>query len=100
VNSFVSTKPLYDEPTIMWAHAYVVVSTKTNAFFVIKHLSSNSNFGICYLENKISDVLDVPNMVHERIIIINESSSKYKERIFTKFLVHCQWVGTIYLHVI
>ncbi len=52
VNSFVSTKPLYDEPTIMWAHAYVVVSTRTNIFLVIKHLSSNSNFGICYLEIK------------------------------------------------
>jgi hypothetical protein len=32
--------------------------------------------------NKISYILDVPNMLHERIIIINEGSSKYKERIF------------------
>jgi len=32
--------------------------------------------------NKISYILDVPNTLHERIIIINESSSEYKERIF------------------
>jgi len=39
-------------------------------------------------------------MLHERIIIINESSSEYKEIIFMKSLVHYHWVGTIYLHVI
>ncbi len=39
-------------------------------------------------------------MLHERIIIINESSLEYKEIIFMKFLVHYHWVGTIYLHVI
>jgi hypothetical protein len=44
--------------------------------------------------------LDVPNMLHERIIIVNESSLKHKEIIFMKFLVHYHWVGTIYLHVI
>jgi hypothetical protein len=49
--------------------------------------------------NKISYILDVPNVLHERIII-NESSSEYKEVIFMKFLVHYHWVGTIYLHVI
>jgi len=50
--------------------------------------------------NKISYILDVPNMLHEIIIIINESSSEYKEMIFMKFLVHYHWVGTFYLHVI
>ncbi len=39
-------------------------------------------------------------MLHEKIIIINESSSEYKEMIFMKFLVDYHWVGTIYLHVI
>ncbi len=39
-------------------------------------------------------------MLHERIIIINESSSEYKEVIFMKILVHYHWVGIIYLHVI
>jgi hypothetical protein len=38
-------------------------------------------------------------MLHERIIIKNESSSKYKEMIVMKLLVHYHWVGTIYLHV-
>ncbi len=54
MDSFVSKieKPWYDDPTIMQAHAYVVVSTKTNIFLVIKHLSSNNNFGTCYLEIK------------------------------------------------
>ncbi len=52
VDCFVSKieKPLYDEPTIIWPPAYVVLSTRTNNFFVIKQLSSNSNFGTCYLE--------------------------------------------------
>ncbi len=45
-------EPLYDEPTIMWAHAYVALSTRTNTFFLIKHLSSNNNFGTCYLKIK------------------------------------------------
>jgi hypothetical protein len=54
VDCFVSKieKPSYDEPSVMWAHAYVALSTKTNTFFVIKHLSSNNNFGTCYLELK------------------------------------------------
>ncbi len=39
-------------------------------------------------------------MLHERIIIINESSLEYEEIIFMKFLVHYHRVGTIYLHVI
>ncbi len=39
-------------------------------------------------------------MLHERIIIINESSSEYKEMILAKVLVHYHWVGTIYLYVI
>jgi hypothetical protein len=50
--------------------------------------------------NKISYILDVPNTLHERIIIKNESSLEYKEMIFVKFLIHYHWVGTIYLHVI
>jgi hypothetical protein len=50
--------------------------------------------------NKISYILDVPNVLHERIIIVNESSLEYKEVIFMKFLVHYHWVGTICLHVI
>jgi hypothetical protein len=44
--------------------------------------------------------LDVPNMLHERIIIKNESSLEYEEIIFMKYLVHYHSVGTIYLHVI
>jgi len=32
--------------------------------------------------NKISYILDVPNMLHERMIIINEGSLEYKESIF------------------
>jgi hypothetical protein len=54
VDSFVSKieTPLCDEPNVMWAHAYVVLSIKTNTFLLIKHLSSNDNFGICYLEIK------------------------------------------------
>jgi hypothetical protein len=54
VDCFVSKieKPLYDEPSVMWAHAYVVLSIKTNTFLVIKHLSLNINFGTCYLEIK------------------------------------------------
>ncbi len=27
---------LYDEPSVMWAHAYVALSTRINTFFVIK----------------------------------------------------------------
>jgi len=52
VNCFVSKfeKPLYDEPSVMWAHAYVFLSIKTNTFLLIKNLSSNNNFGTCYLE--------------------------------------------------
>jgi hypothetical protein len=52
VDSFVSNieTPLYDEPNVMWAHAHVALSTKTNTFLLIKHQSSNNNFGICYLE--------------------------------------------------
>jgi hypothetical protein len=54
VDYFVSKieKLLYDEPNVMWAHAYVALSTKTNTFLVIKHLSSNNNFGTYYLEIK------------------------------------------------
>jgi hypothetical protein len=54
VDCFVSKieKPLYDEPNVMWAHAYDVLSTKTNTFLVIKHLLSNNNFWTCYLEIK------------------------------------------------
>jgi hypothetical protein len=54
VDCFISKieKPLYDEPNVMWAHAYVALSTKTNTFLVIKHLSSNNNFGTYYLEIK------------------------------------------------
>jgi hypothetical protein len=56
VDSFVSKieTPSCDEPNVMWAHAYVPLLIKTNAFLLIKHLSSKNNFGICYLENKIS----------------------------------------------
>ncbi len=38
VDCFVSKieKPLYDEPNVMWTHAYVVLSTKTNTFLLIK----------------------------------------------------------------
>ncbi len=52
VDCFVSKieKPLYDEPNVMWAHAYVVLSTKINIFLLMKHLSSDNNFGTCYLE--------------------------------------------------
>ncbi len=39
-------------------------------------------------------------MLHERIIIKNESSLEYEEIIFMKYLVHYHSVGTIYLHVI
>jgi hypothetical protein len=100
VDCFVSKieNPLYNEPNVMWAHAYVVVSIKTNTFLLIKHLSSNHNFGTLLFGNKISYIKDVPNILHEIIIIINESSLEYKERIFMKFLVHYRWVGTIYLH--
>ncbi len=35
--------------------------------------------------NKIFYIKDVPNILHEIIIIINESSLEYKERIFMKF---------------
>jgi hypothetical protein len=54
VDCFVSKieKPLYDEPSVMWEHAYVALSIKTNTFLLIKYLSSNNNFGICYLEIK------------------------------------------------
>jgi hypothetical protein len=54
VDCFVSKieKPLYDEASVMWAHAYVALSIKTNIFLLIKHLSSNNNFGTCYLEIK------------------------------------------------
>jgi len=46
-------KPLYDEPSVMLVYAYVALSIKTNIFFLMKKLSSNNNFGTCYLE-KIS----------------------------------------------
>jgi len=54
VDCFISKieKPLYDEPNVTWAHAYVVLSIKTNTFLLIKHLSSNNNLRICYLEIK------------------------------------------------
>ncbi len=45
-------KPLYDESDVMRAHAYVALSIRTNTFLLIKHLSSNNNFGTCYLEIK------------------------------------------------
>jgi hypothetical protein len=64
---------------------------------MIKHLSSNNNFGTCYLEIKypISRMLQTYYMEK---IKLNESSSKYNGRIFMKFLTHYHWVGTIYLH--
>jgi len=56
VDCFVSKieKPLYDEPNVIWAHAYVALSTKINIFPLIKHLSSNNNFGTLLFGNKIS----------------------------------------------
>ncbi len=54
-------KPLYDKSNVMWANAYVVLSTKTDTFLMIKHLSSNNNFGTCYLEIKyLISILDSP----------------------------------------
>ncbi len=55
VDCFISKfeKPLYDESNVMWAHAYVALSIKTNTFLMIKHLSSNNNFGTVF-GNKIS----------------------------------------------
>jgi hypothetical protein len=54
VDCFVSKieKPLYDEPNVMWMYAYVVLLIKTNIFFLLKTLSSDNNFGTCYLEIK------------------------------------------------
>jgi hypothetical protein len=100
VDSFVSKveTPLCDEPNVMWTHAYVALSIKTNSFLLIKHLSSNNNFGICDLEIKypISRMFKTYSM--KKIKILNESLWKYKERIFMKILAHYYWVGTIYLH--
>jgi hypothetical protein len=97
VDSFVSKieTPLYDEPNVMWA--YVALLTKINIFLLIKHQSSNNNFGICYLEIKypISRIFQTYCMKKK---LKNESSSKYKERIFMKILAHYHWVGTIYLY--
>ncbi len=39
-------KPLYDEPSVMWAYAYVALSIKTSIFFMMKHVSSNNILGI------------------------------------------------------
>jgi hypothetical protein len=45
----------------MWANAYVALSTKTDTFLLIKHLSSNNNFGTCYLKIKyLISILDSP----------------------------------------
>jgi hypothetical protein len=52
-------KPLYDESDVMGAHAYVALSIKTNTFLLIKHLSSNNNFGTCYLEIKYPIVFGI-----------------------------------------
>jgi hypothetical protein len=54
LDSFLSKieTPLCDEPNVVWAHAYVILSVKINTFLLRKHLSSNNNFGICYLEIK------------------------------------------------
>jgi hypothetical protein len=37
---------LYDEPSAMWADAYVALSIKTSIFFLMKHVSSNNILGI------------------------------------------------------
>jgi len=63
VDCFISKieKPLYDKSNVMWANAYVALSTKTDTFLLIKHLSSNNNFGTCYLEIKyLISILDSP----------------------------------------
>jgi hypothetical protein len=96
VNCFVSKieNPFYDEASVMWVYAYVALSIKTNILFLMKHLSSNNNFGTCCLEIKypISRMFQTYCMKNK---IKNERSFEYKERIFMKLLLHYCWVGTI-----
>jgi len=46
-------KPLYDEPSVMWAYAYVALSIKTSIFFIMKHVSWNNILGIVIWKQNI-----------------------------------------------